>query len=117
MKRGHYSQRKTQNKLPAIEGTSTTDYESTPQQFKSSSRLLQNQKTNAGIVRSIFDSCYIRPDENPNVIQDDDPVKTAGIQSATKRFEQGLETLRKQKQDYFINVEQRRQDDETRVRA
>jgi len=33
------------------------------------------QKVTPNVIRTIFDSCYLRPEENPRVIKDSDPVK------------------------------------------
>jgi len=40
-----------------------------------------------GVVRTIFDSVYLRPEENPRVINYTDPAKAHVIEDATKRFE------------------------------
>jgi len=91
------SYRRNGQNLPEIsqsaEQTLNNDY-GTPDalhKMGSSSRLLQNQRHTAGIVRSIFDSCYLRPDENPVVIQDDDPVKTHNLSKANERFFKQME--------------------------
>lgn len=35
-----------------------------------------SQIVTPGVVRTIFDSTYLRPEENPRVIQNSDPVKS-----------------------------------------
>jgi len=45
------------------------------------------QKVTPGVVRSLFDSVYLRPEENPRVINYHDPAKNHIMQDATKRQE------------------------------
>jgi hypothetical protein len=42
-------------------------------------------KVTPGAVRTLFDSCYLRPSENPRVIQDTDPAKAEVLSSAHSR--------------------------------
>ena len=53
---------------------------------QSQTKYLHVQKVTPGIVRSIFDSCYLRPEENPRVINYTDPAKAHIIADAEKRF-------------------------------
>lgn len=46
------------------------------------------QKVTPGIVRSLFDSVYLRPEENPRVINYSDPAKAHIMEDARKRQEQ-----------------------------
>lgn len=55
---------------------------------QSQTRFLHVQKVTPGVVRSIFDSVYLRPEENPRVINYHDPAKAHIIDDATKRYEQ-----------------------------
>lgn len=55
---------------------------------QSQTRFLHVQKVTPHVVRSIFDSVYLRPEENPRVINYTDPAKSHIIDDATKRFEQ-----------------------------
>lgn len=59
------------------------------------------------MVRTIFDSCYLRPEENPRVINYTDPAKAFIIADAEKRNEDKLiEFARRNSQ-----IEQRMQED------
>jgi hypothetical protein len=47
-------------------------------------------------VRSFFDrGCYVRPDENPLVIQDSDPIKNFVLTEARARYEKKLSEHKK----------------------
>jgi hypothetical protein len=35
-----------------------------------------------GFVKELFDSCYLRPDQNQKVIQDTDPAKHNALEQA-----------------------------------
>jgi hypothetical protein len=39
-------------------------------------------------VKALHDSCYVDPSRNPSVIKEDDPVKCAAINEATRRYEE-----------------------------
>lgn len=57
-----------------------------------SSRLT---KASPSIVKALHDSCYLRPDQNPRVIQDNDPVKATTWKAAVNRHQT---TVSQQKQ-------------------
>lgn len=59
-----------------------------------------NKRQTAGVVRTIFDSCYLRPDENPTVIQDLNPVKVNTMTEATRRFHDHLQESTRNKDVY-----------------
>lgn len=54
---------------------------------QSQTKFLQVQKTTPGVMRTIFDSCYLRPEENPRCINYTDPAKAHIIQDAERRYE------------------------------
>lgn len=54
---------------------------------ESQTRFHQIQKVTPNVVRTIFDSCYLRPEENPRVINYSDPAKAYIINEATNRYE------------------------------
>lgn len=54
---------------------------------ESQTRFHQIQKVTPNVVRTIFDSCYLRPEENPRVINYFDPAKAYIINDATNRYE------------------------------
>ncbi len=59
------------------------------------------------MVRTLFDSCYLRPEENPRVINYSDPAKAFIIADAEKRNEDKvIEFARRNSQ-----IEQRMQED------
>jgi len=43
---------------------------------------------NANVVKALHDSCYVDPSRNYRVIKEDDPVKAAAINEATRRYEE-----------------------------
>jgi len=43
---------------------------------------------NQNVLKALHDSCYISPGKNQRVIQDDDPVKTAAMNEAKRRYEE-----------------------------
>ena len=51
-------------------------------------KFLQVQKTTPNVIRSFFDSEYLRPEENPRCINYTDPAKAHIIQDAERRYEQ-----------------------------
>ena len=63
---------------------STGKLQSTESQ--SQTRFDHVQRVTPGVVRSIFDSSYLRPEENPRVINDTDPAKAHVIDGAEKRY-------------------------------
>ena len=40
------------------------------------------------MVKALHDSCYVEPARNYRVIKEDDPVKVAAINEATRRYEE-----------------------------
>ena len=54
---------------------------------QSQTRFLHVQKVTPNVVRTIFDSCYLRPEENPRVINDTDTAKAHIIAVAEKRVQ------------------------------
>ena len=52
---------------------------------------LNETKLTTGAVRTIFDSCYLRPEENPRVVNYTDPAKAYTIEQAKLRYEQKVE--------------------------
>lgn len=42
------------------------------------------------VVKHLFDSSYVRPQDNYRVVQDNNPVKAAAISEAQKRYEAEL---------------------------
>ena len=42
------------------------------------------------MVKHLFDSSYVRPQDNYRVVQDNNPVKAAAISEAQKRYEAEL---------------------------
>ena len=59
--------------------------------------------TTAGAVKALYDSCYIRPEENPKVIQDNDPVKTNALEVAKKRYEDSVNKT-KEANEHFVKT-------------
>lgn len=55
---------------------------------QSQTKFLQVQKMTPGVVRTIFDSTYLRPEENPRCINYSDPAKAYIIQDAERRYAQ-----------------------------
>lgn len=45
------------------------------------------------MVRTFFDGCYVRPDENPSVIQDSSPAKEHIIKDAALRYHEKQKAL------------------------
>lgn len=54
---------------------------------QSQTRFLHVQKVTPNVVRSLFDSVYLRPEENPRVINYHDPAKAHIMDDAVKRQE------------------------------
>jgi len=46
------------------------------------------QKVTPGVVRSLFDSVYLRPEENPRCVNYSDPAKASIMEDARIRQEQ-----------------------------
>lgn len=57
-------------------------------------------KVTPGVVRTMFDSCYLRPNENPRVIQDADPAKASVLSSAHSRHRQDQESQHQKTIDF-----------------
>ena len=55
---------------------------------QSQTRFLHVQKVTPNVVRSMFDSVYLRPEENPRCINYSDPAKAHIMEDAKKRQEQ-----------------------------
>ena len=51
------------------------------------------------VVKHLFDSSYLKPNENYRVVQDTNPVKAAIMDQALKRHEQEMESNTKQHND------------------
>ena len=51
-------------------------------------------------MKNIFDSEYVRPDQNPRVLKDSDVKKSAALDEALKRYEDSL------KKDMAVNEKQ-----------
>lgn len=47
------------------------------------------------VVKHLFDSSYVRPQDNFRVVQDSNPVKAAVMNGAQQRYEQELEWKRR----------------------
>ena len=59
---------------------------------------LNEGKLTTGAVRTIFDSCYLRPEENPRVVNYTDPAKAYTIEQAKLRYEQKVEEDKQRRQ-------------------
>jgi len=47
-----------------------------------------NNKATPSLVKALHDSCYVSPSKNYRVIKDSDPVKSAAMSEATRRYEE-----------------------------
>ena len=58
-----------------------------------SDRLTKNKQLTAGnlATKALHDSCYIAPEKNFRVIQDDDPAKNRAWKEALQRHEQKIQ--------------------------
>ena len=56
-------------------------------------------------LKNIFDSEYVRPDQNPRVLKDSDVKKSAALDEALKRYEDSLkkDMATNEKQNEFIS--------------
>ena len=56
-------------------------------------------------MKNIFDSEYVRPDQNPRVLKDGDVKKSAALDEALKRYEDSLkkDMATNEKQNEFIS--------------
>ena len=57
---------------------------------QSQTRFLHVQRVTPNVIRSIFDSCYLRPEENPSCVNYHDPAKASIMEDATRRQEAKL---------------------------
>ena len=57
-----------------------------------SDRLVRNKQLTAGSLatKALHDSCYVAPDMNHRVIQDNDPAKNIAWKQALERHEQHI---------------------------
>lgn len=54
-------------------------------------RLVRNSPV---AVASIFDSCYVKPENNPKVLKDSLPRKFEALKNARSRYERGLSEVK-----------------------
>ena len=52
-----------------------------------SDRLIRNTPQRVGGMKPLNDSCYLKPDQNYRVIQDNDPIKNRTWRKAFQRNE------------------------------
>ena len=57
-----------------------------------SNRLVRNNAPTAGTVKSLFDSCYVKPEQNSKVMQDNHPLKQKALKEALSRYETQVES-------------------------
>lgn len=55
--------------------------------FASSNRLSKNPGQTVAGIKALHDSCYVTPTQNFRVLQDGDPIKSAAMNEAAKRYE------------------------------
>ena len=53
-------------------------------------RLIRNQPLTAATMKPLNDSCYVIPEKNPRVLQENTPVRSNALKMALQRHEEDV---------------------------
>lgn len=91
-------------------GQTMIDAQSFQSQANGANLLTSTIKSKA--VKQLFESEYVRPEENFRVIQDSDPYKSAAIKEALKRYEENLKKETQESGQFMDELRQKIEKDQ-----